>query len=184
MNWDLPTTVTIDGVTHKIRNKCDYRVVLDCIEAINDIDLEPQNRAYCALYIFYEDFENITDYEKAIEEMYKIINYGEEDDGTQHKKLMDWKHDFKPISSGVSKALGYDVRNPEKFTHWWSFLSGYMEIGESVFSTIVSIRQKKQKGKRLEKWEEEFYRENRKMVDLPIAMTQEEREFLQMLGGV
>ena len=36
-----------------------------------------------------------------------------------------------------------------------------MEIEEGTFSTVLGIRQKKAKGKRLEKWEEEFYRNNK-----------------------
>ena len=53
-----------------------------------------------------------------------------------------------------------------------------MEIGECTFSTVVSIRSKRAKGKKLDKWEEEFYRENRKMIDLPQKLTAEEQEFL------
>jgi hypothetical protein len=67
---------------------------------------------------------------------------------------------------------------PDKFTHWWTFIGGYREIGECTFANIVGIRSKRAKGKRLEKWEEEFYRENKKMVDLPQKLTAEEEEFL------
>ena len=38
--WSLPEFVEIKGEQHAIRNKCDYRVVLDTISALNDIDLE------------------------------------------------------------------------------------------------------------------------------------------------
>ena len=55
-----------------------------------------------------------------------------------------------------------------------------MEIGECTFATIVSIRAKKQKGKKLEKWEEEFYRENYDKVNLPQKLTKEEEEFLSL----
>ena len=53
-----------------------------------------------------------------------------------------------------------------------------MEIGECSFSNIVSIRSKKQKGKKLDKWEEEFYREHKKEIDLPRKLTKEEMEWL------
>ena len=49
---------------------------------------------------------------------------------------------------------------------------------DGTFSNIVSIRSKRMKGKKLEKWEEEFYRENRKMIDLPQKLSKEEQEFL------
>ena len=38
--WSLPISVEIDGTEYAIRNKCDYRVVLDVISALNDEELE------------------------------------------------------------------------------------------------------------------------------------------------
>ena len=45
--------------------------------------------------------------------------------------------------------------------HWWTFL-GYFESvdNESLWSFILSIRQKRAKGKKLEKYEQEFYSKN------------------------
>ena len=48
-----------------------------------------------------------------------------------------------------------------QYLHWWTFLGAYMEIGESLFSQILSVRMKKAKGKKLEDWEREFYKENK-----------------------
>ena len=42
MNYSLPYSVNIDGEELQIRNKCDFRVVLDVIEALNDEDLTEQ----------------------------------------------------------------------------------------------------------------------------------------------
>ena len=187
MSWDLPLAVDIGGKKYQIRKKCDYRVVLNCIAALNDKDLEMQNAVECALIIFYQDFNSVEDiyklsaedFETAIKEMFKIINYGEEDDTAQPQKpkVMDWEKDFKLIASSTSHILGYDIRMP-KYLHWWSFLGAYMEIGESTFANVVSIRKKKLKGKKLEKYEEEFYRENKKLVDLPLHLTAEEQALL------
>ena len=62
--------------------------------------------------------------------------------------------------------------------HWWTFLGGYMEIGECQFNTVVSIRSKQSKGQKLDKWEIDYIREHRKMVELPRKLTAEEEEFL------
>ncbi len=180
MIWNLPTAVEINGIKHPIRNKCDYRVVLDVICALNDKELTDEEKLKCALFIFYEDVSKIEDFETATKEMFRIINDGEEEDTTIENKpqLMDWEHDFKQIAPPISRVLGYDVRTPDKYTHWYSFLGGYMEIGECVFATIVSIRSKRSKGQKLEKWELEFLREHRKMIDLPQKLTTEEQELL------
>ena len=180
MMWDLPIAVEINGKSHPIRNKCDYRVVLDVICALNDNELTEEEKVKCALFIFYEDISTIENFDTAIKEMFRIINGGEEQEENQEQKpsLMDWEHDFSQLAPPISRVLGYDVRTPQKYTHWYSFLGGYMEIGECTFSTIVSIRSKRAKGKKLDKWEEEYIREHRKMVELPRKLTAEEEEFL------
>lgn len=180
MMWDLPIAVEINGKQHPIRNKCDYRVVLDAICALNDTELTDEEKVKCALFIFYEDISAIDDFEKAVKEMFIIINGGDEQEENEEAKpkLMDWEHDFPQLAPPISRVLGYDVRTPDRYCHFWTFLGAYMEIGECTFSTIVSIRSKRAKGKKLDKWEEEYLREHRKMVELPQKLTQEEQEFL------
>ena len=41
-----------------------------------------------------------------------------------------------------------------------------MEIGECTFSTYVAIRDKKNKGKKLDKWEQQIYKDNRDRIVL------------------
>ena len=179
--YDLPLAVTIDGAQFKIRDGCDYRIVLRCINALNDNELSDDQRLQCALIIFYEDYDQIQDLQTAITEMFRIISCDDPgDSGQQRPTLMDWEKDFKQIAPPISRILGYDIRTPGKYTHWWTFLGGYMEIGECTFATIVSIRSKIQKGKKLEKWEEEFYREHRDQISLPTKFTKEEEELLAL----
>jgi hypothetical protein len=178
MMWDLPLSVEIDGKQYNIRNKCDYRMVLDVIKALNDEELEKIHRIQCALEIFYEDLKGLTNYEKAINEMLKIINNGEENISNDNPpQLMDWEYDFKLIAPPINKVLGYSVRDPEKTTHWYDFVGAYMEIDECVWSTVISIRLKKQKHKKLEKWEEDFCKEHPDWVNLPVKFTKEEEQF-------
>lgn len=179
MMWSLPLTVEIHGKQHKIRNKCDYRVVLDVIEVFKDEELGDNEKVMCALTIFYEDITKITDYEKAAKQMLKVINLGEEETEQDNKpKIMDWEHDFQLIAPPVSRVLGYSVRDVNQYTHWYDFIGAYMEIGECQFSSVISIRTKRMKGQKLDKSEEEFYRENKKMIDLPQKLTKEEQEWL------
>lgn len=180
MTWNLPTQIEIDGVVYKITKNCDYRVVLDVICALNDEELDYTAKVQCALLIFYDvqNLSELNNIEQATIEMFKIINYGKEEHSTDKPQLMDWEHDFPQIAPPVSRVLGYDVRTPDKYTHWYTFLGGYMEIGECTFSTIVGIRNKKVKHKKLEKWEEEYYRENYRDINLPNKISAEEQELL------
>ena len=113
--------------------------------------------------------------------MLKIINNGEEDKTNDNSPvLMDWEYDFKLIAPPISKVLGYSVRDPEKYTHWYDFIGAYMEIDECIWSTVIAIRAKKKKHKKLEKWEEEFCREHAEWVNLPVKFTKEEEEFFNI----
>lgn len=179
MNCGLPITVEIDGTEYNITNKCDYRMVLDVICALNDNEFEEFERIWNALWVFYQEEIPREHIERAIKEMFKIISYGDECEEKQENKpsLMNWEHDFRAIVAPINRVLGYEIRSVD-YLHWYTFLSGYFEIGECQFSTIVSIRNKKMKGKKLDTWEQEFYKENKKMVDLPQNLTEEERKWL------
>lgn len=178
--WSYPTKVFIDGKAHNIRNKCDYRVVLDCICALNDVDLTDDEKIRVALYIFYENILEIDDIDEAVKGMFAVINGGEESEQrTEEKpKLMDWEHDFQTIAPPINRVLGYDIRSQHKYTHWYTFLGGYMEIGDCTFANIVRIRSKIANGERLDKTDIKYYREHRKAIDLPKKITAEEQELL------
>ena len=193
MKWDLPIAIEINGKKHKIRNNCDYRVVLDVITVLNDEELDEELRMECALFVFYDEFvipENINselikvfetadNIHIAITEMLKIINLGDEvKEEDNSPRLMDWEYDFTQLAPPISRVLGYSVRESNNYTHWYDFIGAFNEIGESVFSTIISIREKRTQGKKLDDWEKDFYKKNKKIVDLPHNMTNEEREWL------
>ena len=59
-----------------------------------------------------------------------------------------------------------------------------MEIGEGTFATVVSIRDKKAKGKKLEDWEREFYKENKTLIDLDVKYSEEELEEQKRLNDL
>lgn len=179
MMWDLPIAVTIDGEVHKIRNRCDYRVVLDAMIALNDSSMPQEMAAFCALEIFYEDFSKIKNIELAMQEMSKVISYGVQDtsklnEGSSALKLMDWEYDFCHIAPAVSKVLGYSIRDPDKYTHWHDFVGAYMEMGECTFQAIIRIRNKLKKGEKLEDYEKKYMLENPAIIHLPNDASDEE----------
>ena len=89
---------------------------------------------------------------------------------------MDWDQDADIIIPAINRVAGTGDVRAMPYLHWWTFLGYYMEIGESLFSNIVQIRQKKAKRKKLEKWEQEFYRENKKLIDIKAKLSEEEEE--------
>lgn len=185
MNYFLPTTLEVGGVEYKIRT--DYRVVLDIFSAMNDPDLEPEEKTLAALIILYEDFDDIPakDYAEAIKKCLWFINGGKENSPEDKKKptLINWEKDFPLMVAPINKIVGQDIRGMNM--HWWTFLSCYMEIdSKCMFATVVSIRSKLKKGGvgKLDKAEKQFYYENRELIDLPVQLSQEEQDLLNAWG--
>ena len=160
--YKLPVSAEICGKTYKIREKADYRQILDVISIMNDTEISGKERAYLSLLYFYEEMPE--DCETALRYMLWFISCGNEEQGDETPS-MSWEKDFDLIVNAINKCGFSDVRAVE-YMHWWTFAGKYMEIGESVFSSIVSIRQKIQKGEKLEKWEQDFYRKNKSRIAL------------------
>lgn len=167
--YELPKTVEVSGKSYKIRNGADYRTIIGVIDVCEDPELTQEERTVSAFIIFYEcinDYEDIfkvfgDDAKEAMQAMLKFISYNYDDDlaSKPSVKLIDWVQDESLIISGVNGVVKAEVREFE-YLHWWTFLSYYMAIGDGPLATVVSIRNKLAKGKKLEKYEQEFRREN------------------------
>jgi hypothetical protein len=59
--------------------------------------------------------------------------------------------------------------------HWWTFLGHFQAVGESLLTSVINIRSKKAKGKRLDKGEQQYYRENKYMIDLTQRLSDAEQ---------
>lgn len=187
--WEFPTSLNIGGTEHEIRT--DYRAVLDLLAALNDPEILAENeqtRSYIQsriiLEIMFPDFEKIPQehIQEALNKVSDFIDMGIKEDNKK-PKVMDWEKDAPILIPSINRVLGMEIR-AQKYMHWWTFLGGYMEIGESLFSSIVSIRQKKAKGKRLEKWEQDFYKENKSLIDFEKEQrSEEEKEMLRDYFG-
>lgn len=167
--FEIPVSVTIEDREYPIRNKGDYRMVLDCFDALNDSQLSQENRIVTALIIFYDNVNDErdllsffgTNLEKPVLEMFRFFNCGQDSPpGSQTPyKLVDWKQDSQLIAAAVNNVANKEIR-VEPYIHWWTFMGYYLSIGESAFSTVVEIRSKIKKGKKLEKYEQEYKRSN------------------------
>lgn len=167
--FDLPISISIQGVEYSIRNQGDYRMVLDCLVALQDIELEERERIITSLIIFYdtlnldnifEVFDTQDKMQDAIKGMYNFFNCGQKNLGNKSPyKLIDWEQDSQLIAAAVNTVANTEIRSIP-YLHWWTFMGYYISVGESVLSSVVSIRGKLVEGKKLEKHETEFRRKN------------------------
>ena len=165
--YEIPTTITVNEQEYPIRCNGDYRMVLDCFSCLNDVELTEQERGIACLMIFYEDFNEIEDFAgipsetitELTQKMYKFFECEENPVHTTPFKLLDWKKDSQLIASAVNKVAQTEVRSVE-YMHWWTFMGYFSEVGESVLSLVVGIRNKIKRNKKLEKYEAEFKKNN------------------------
>lgn len=188
--WEFPTSLNVGGVDYEIRT--DYRVVLDLFTALSDPDLTDDDERMTAymqskviMEIMFPDCDNIPmeHWQEALDKVSEFIDMGITED-RKKPKTMDWEQDAPILIPAINKVLNREIR-AEKYMHWWTFLGAYMEIGESLFGNVVHIRQKKASGKKLEKWEQDFYKENKSLIDFKQKnqRSKEEKEALRDYFG-
>lgn len=167
MTGTLPRELTVCGKQYRIR--ADFRNVLRIFEALGDQKLTDREKAYIVLMRLYEKPP-----EQYAEEALTQASWFMDGGDMPHSKpevspVLDWSHDESMLIPAVSRAAGVPDIRELPFLHWWTFLGLFGEIGEGLFSTVMSIRQKRARGKKLEKYEQEFLRRNKELVILRTA---------------
>lgn len=170
---ELPKSLTVGGREYPIRS--DYRNVLQAFEAFNDPELEASEKWIVAVYLLFADFSCADDVETAVKSGFDISGAvqqilwfisggkGERKNGRRELPTYDWIQDEQMIFSAVNNVAKKEVREVE-YMHWWTFLGYFNEIGDGTFSYIVGIRNKLNKGKKLEKHEKEFFNRNKDLI--------------------
>lgn len=173
--WRLPESLPVGGEEWKIRS--DFRAILDILNHFNNPEYEEDEKWWICLDILFEDFRDMPQelWQEAQQQAILFIDMGAEDDSRPKPRLMDWEQDAPIIIPSINRVIGKEIR-ALSYLHWWTFMGAYMEIGESLFSQVVSFRKKRASKKKLEKWEKEFYRENKALCDLKKKYTKEEQE--------
>lgn len=181
--YSLPTALEFGGRSWDIDP--DYRQVLRILTAFEDPDLTDAEKAAICLYNLYVDLDKIKndDMQAAMDAALAFIDHGA--DGKKGPRTMDWTQDAPLIFPAVNRVAGFEVRSVD-FMHWWTFLGLFMEIKDSVYSTVLAVRSKKAKGKKLEKWEQDFYNENLGICRIKPRLTEaeaaEKERLMRILG--
>ena len=166
MLGQLPTTLDIHGKPYKIRS--DYRNILRIFEAFADNEINDREKLLVCLKRLFVDFSKIPqeDYPAAYQAAYRFLACNTQEDGKPPIRIFNWIKDEQIIFPAVNKVAGMEVRSVP-YMHWWTFL-GYFESvdPDGLFGTVLSLRQKKARGKKLEKYEQEFWRNNKAIMAL------------------
>lgn len=178
--WSLPTRAVFDGKAYTLHT--DYRDILEIFSYLNDPELPEFLRWQIALALFYEEPVEQHHQLQAMEYFSRFVTGGEPP-SAPGPKLLDWQQDGDMIVSDINRVAGQEIRSLP-YVHWWTFLSWFHAIGQGQLSNVVSIRDKLARGKKLEDWEKEFYRQNKHRVELKKHYSRQElqeRDKLQKL---
>lgn len=169
MLGQLPETLPVNGRAYKIRT--DFRNILRIFEAFEDDKLSDTEKLFICLKRMYVDFDDLPhgSYQAAYEQACQFINCGRQSD-KKAPRIVSWVRDEQLIFPAVNKAAGKEVRSVD-YLHWWTFMGYFQCIDrEDLWGTVLAIRQKRAKHKKLEKWEQDFYSANRDICDISAAV--------------
>lgn len=172
----LPKSLIVEGKEYSINS--DFRAALTILEAFNDSKLSQLNKQIVMLEIIYtplvteenpNPLPNVPyNVDEAIKKAKWFLDIGIEKKSQKHEgiRTLDYSQDEQLIFSAVNAVYTKDVRE-EPYMHWWTFYGLCQAIdNDSLISSIASIRHKRATNKKLEKYEQDFYKENRHLIDL------------------
>ncbi|WP_167957967.1 Gp15 family bacteriophage protein [Anaerosporobacter faecicola] len=181
----LPKTLVVGGTEFEIRT--DYRDCLLILQVFDDPDMSIDEMYESMLRILYYDRNLIKEEytQEAVEKAIWFLNCGDriEDSKKTSSRLYDWEQDEQMIFSAINKVACKEVRECE-YVHFWTFISYFYEIGEGLFSTVMNIRSKKNKHKKLEKHEQEYWNENRSLCELKKKYTHEQKVEIDLINSL
>ena len=182
MIGDLPQSLEVNGREYAIRTN--FRDILKILSAFNDPELENSEKVYITLFIMFQEFSKLgkDDYEAAFKAAMTFIDHGVKGDGRPSPRIMDWEQDENIMFPAINKVAGFETR-AKKYIHWWTFLGYYMEITEGVFSQVLSLRMKRARGQKLEKYEREYWNANKDICVLRPKLSKEELEEREKLNA-
>ena len=186
MIFDLPTALEFGGREWPIET--DYRQILRILMAFEDPDLTDDEKAALCLFNLYPDLDEIPQdqIQAAFNAAIEFIDAGQSNSGRGGPRTMDWQQDAALIFPAVNRAAGFEVRGVE-YMHWWTFVGFFMEIKDTVYATVLNLRQKRARGKKLEKEEREYWDRNKAICELRTRYTSDElaeqERLKKIIGG-
>lgn len=171
--WSLPQTACIRGKTYRLHT--DFREILRIFGCLQQEQVPEFIRWHTALDLFFGEPIPEEAFPEAAAWFSRFVSGGQERQDPGGPVLIHWQRDAQVIVADINKAAGREIRELP-YLHWWTFLAWFRGIGEGGLSTLVTVRDKLRRGKKLEPWEQEYYRRNRDLVSPRPDYTPQELE--------
>ena len=183
MIFDLPKALEFGGKSWPINS--DFRDVLRTLAAFEDPDVPDEEKAFICLHNLYPDYGKIPakDLQAAFDAAVAFIDHGNDDSAPASPRTMDWTQDAPLIFPAVNRVAGFEVRGMD-YMHWWTFMGYFMEIRDTTFATVLGIRGKKARGKKLDKAEQEFWNHKLGLCKLKPRYTEAEQAEIERMKKI
>jgi hypothetical protein len=165
----LPTSIKINGKNYDINT--DFRDILCIIAAFNDDELDDKEKIYICLKRLYKDFDAMPpdDYTEAYTAALSFIECEQPHEHKASPRVVNWEKDEQLLFPAINKVAGCEVRLLQ-YLHWFTFMGFFQGIDrEDTYGYILMLRQKKARGKKFEKHEQEFWNNNKQACSLTVG---------------
>lgn len=169
----------IDG----ININTDFRISILFELMMQDNEISDVEKIKQALILYYPNFEKITDYKEAIQNIIWFYKGGKEENvdkevkksNSKEKQIYSYEFDAEYIYSAFMEQYNIDL-NSIDYLHWWKFKALFNSLNENVmFSKIMGYRAmelNKIKDKEMKK----HYKKLKEIYKLPDMRSEEEKE--------
>ncbi len=179
----FPCKIRLDEKIYDIN--ADFRNCIRIIQAFEDGDLSITDKYEILIRRLYKTVpdDNIL---LAIERGIEFLNLGEKPrvENATTKRVYSFEKDSQYIYSAIKQTHQIDLEEVD-FLHWWKFVYLFSDVNaDCAFSNMVSLRDKRNRGK-LTKEEREIFNRSRELLDLDYddEPSEEEQEFMRLLEG-
>ena len=188
-SWGLPTQAVIEDRVYEIHT--DFRDILELLRWLDgnaDPTLDRGERWYVAMRLFYPDFAAMPRQDWPAPPGSSPSSWRPGGPNPPPAPPALWTGSrTRPSSPRASAGWRGRMCGRCPTCTGGAFLAGSTPSARGTFATVVAIRDKLRRGKKLEPWELDFYRTHRAAVDLrpapdPAAVAEKQR-LLARLGA-
>ena len=182
----LPTTVDIEGIEYEINS--DFRTSILFELLMQDVEIEVEEKIIQALQLYYKQCPN--NIEEAINKMLWFYSCGKENDlksnsktGSNSEKIYDFDYDDEYIYSAFLDQYGVDL-NEIEYLHWWKFKAMFKALKEDNEIIKIMGYRSIDLSKVEDKKQKEFYKKMKKIYEIPIAISKDEKEKIDKINEI
>ena len=155
---------------------------------MQDVEIEDEEKTIQALQLYYKKCPKNID--EAINKMLWFYSCGKENTlkadsktGSSSEKIYDFDYDDEYIYSAFLDQYGIDL-NEIEYLHWWKFKAMFKALKEDNEIVKIMGYRSIDLSKVEDKKQKEFYKKMKKIYEIPIAISKDEKEKIDKINEI